>query len=472
MAQSYEVSQILSSRTTAFISTSVTDQLITATNLLNSTTTPTGHQYTYPISETVIILIMMSILTVWCVLGNGLVIMAIVVVHKLKTPNNYLIVSLAVSDILVGVVVMPLAIVYEVLGVWPLGYTACTIWVTSDVTLSTSSILNLLMISVDRYLVITQPFKYSQRRTGKFMMLYITMAWTFSLLISTTPLIAGWLPDQGRQNNWCMVNQKLEYQMYATFIAFYIPLIIMIILYGRIFHITRRFLRAEAKNNPQPVNAEIENNEETHLSTNSSETSSERIPINNNNNSNQRKNVLATSAGPTQAVDQYLALPLDHSQAVNGHHHKRSPLLSNPHNSHLQPDNPVGDHRHGSGLKRFSVATIASIRKVLHRNSHKRNSQAVRTLGAIMGLFTACWLPFFTLAVIAPICGDRCEVPKVVWGIFTWLGYANSCFNPIIYAIFNREFRIPFKEILCCRCQKINEAIRHNDYMYQYGEDT
>lgn len=56
--------------------------------------------------------------------------------------------------------------------------------------------------------------------------------------------------------------------------------------------------------------------------------------------------------------------------------------------------------------------------------------------------------------------------------IFNWLGYFNSFLNPLIYARFNREFRTPFIEILCCRCRKINIRIRSESYAEQYGEPT
>lgn len=52
-----------------------------------------------------------------------------------------------------------------------------------------------------------------------------------------------------------------------------------------------------------------------------------------------------------------------------------------------------------------------------------------------------------------------------------WLGYFNSFLNPVIYARFNREFRTPFKEILCFRCRGINHRLRSESYVEQYGPD-
>lgn len=69
------------------------------------------------------------------------------------------------------------------------------------------------------------------------------------------------------------------------------------------------------------------------------------------------------------------------------------------------------------------------------------------------------WSPFFTVNLVGALCGPGC-VPPLVFAVFTWLGYVNSTMNPIIYSIFNREFRDAFRRVLadarrrvsCCPC--------------------
>jgi 5-hydroxytryptamine receptor 7 len=85
-----------------------------------------------------------------------------------------------------------------------------------------------------------------------------------------------------------------------------------------------------------------------------------------------------------------------------------------------------------------------------------------------MGAFIACWLPFFIVALIRPLAGVK-QVPDSVSSVFLWLGYANSFLNPLIYARFNRDFRRPFKDILLLRCRGINERVRSERYVEQYG---
>ena len=92
--------------------------------------------------------------------GNILVISAVKASPKLDGPTHQLILSLAVADLLLGMLVLPLSAVYEVLDTWVFGQKLCFIWLTVDVWTCTSSIHNLVAISMDRYIAVTHPVKY------------------------------------------------------------------------------------------------------------------------------------------------------------------------------------------------------------------------------------------------------------------------------------------------------------------------
>ncbi|XP_067000389.1 dopamine receptor 1 [Anabrus simplex] len=87
---------------------------------------------------------------------------------------------------------------------------------------------------------------------------------------------------------------------------------------------------------------------------------------------------------------------------------------------------------------------------------HVSDHKAAITVGVIMGVFLICWVPFFCVNIVAAFC--KTCIPGIVFKILTWLGYSNSAFNPIIYSIFNTEFRDAFRRILtthyppCCCC--------------------
>lgn len=78
----------------------------------------------------------------------------------------------------------------------------------------------------------------------------------------------------------------------------------------------------------------------------------------------------------------------------------------------------------------------------------KRERKAAKTLAIITGAFVVCWLPFFLMALILPLCGETCSINDKIAALFLWLGYFNSTLNPVIYTIFSPEFRQAFKRIL------------------------
>lgn len=79
----------------------------------------------------------------------------------------------------------------------------------------------------------------------------------------------------------------------------------------------------------------------------------------------------------------------------------------------------------------------------------KRERKAAKTLAIITGAFVVCWLPFFLMALLLPLCGDECEINDKIASFFLWLGYFNSTLNPVIYTVFSPEFRQAFKRLLC-----------------------
>lgn len=84
----------------------------------------------------------------------------------------------------------------------------------------------------------------------------------------------------------------------------------------------------------------------------------------------------------------------------------------------------------------------------------RMETKAAKTLGIIVGVFILCWFPFFTMYLIRGIC-SQCVIWDLLFDILFWLGYCNSAVNPFIYALFSKDFRYAFKNILCkCVCRR------------------
>ncbi|KAH1009460.1 hypothetical protein HUJ04_001813 [Dendroctonus ponderosae] len=128
--------------------------------------------------------------------------------------------------------------------------------------------------------------------------------------------------------------------------------------------------------------------------------------------------------------------------------------------------------------------TMKQKNKALHIHLHNHQSspyhvsdhKAAVTVGIIMGVFLICWVPFFCINIVAAFC--KTCIPDITFKILTWLGYSNSAFNPIIYSIFNTEFREAFKRILTarypdwCKCGYQSVALNNEKYVTDYGTKT
>lgn len=188
------------------------------------------------------------IIMLFTIIGNGLVILAIFTYRPLKNVQNMYLVSLAVADIAVATFVMPFNVIYTLRNRWDFGLVTCKIWLTCDILCCTASILNLCAIALDRYQAIHDPINYAQKRTLRRVLVGVALVWVISALISIPPLL-GWndWPDEFTPTTPCTLTSERGFVIYSASGSFFIPLIIMSIVYVKIYIATRRRLRSRAK---------------------------------------------------------------------------------------------------------------------------------------------------------------------------------------------------------------------------------
>ncbi|XP_066297236.1 5-hydroxytryptamine receptor 6-like [Branchiostoma lanceolatum] len=329
--------------------------------------------------------------------GNILVLLAVATHRSLQTLSNVFLVSLCVSDLLVGALVMPPAVAITLYGEWIFSPGFCAVWVSFDVMLCSASILNLCVISLDRYIQITRPLQHdvymTNTRTGVLIALawllailylvwpplyiqitrplqhdvymtntragvLIALAWLLAIFASFPPITLGWHEHAGHPSlsdltaftprPQCLFDPSKTYALTASIVTFYIPLAAILFTYSRIYK--------EAKSQATRV-----------------------ASLNKQFRSESRRR--------------------------NG---KRG----------SQPSGPS-------------------------------SAKAIRTLGVILGAFMLTWLPFFVSNIVRPFCGC---IPGEVFEGLTWLGWCNSTMNPVIYPLFIKDFKQVFRKYLpCCR---------------------
>ncbi|XP_053703588.1 histamine receptor H2b [Synchiropus splendidus] len=208
-----------------------------------------------------VVLVIFIILTIG---GNVLVCLAVGLSRRLWRIANCFVVSLAVTDLLLGLLVLPFSATVEISGgKWAFGGALCNIYISMDVLLCTASILTLLAISVDRYLVISSPLSYTRRVTPPRVTLAITAIWALSLAVSFLPIHMGWntsdysvqhvdwkIGEEDKKGRYCVFEWNNNYVLFYTITTFYLPLMLMTGMYLCIFRVARKQVQRIRANTP------------------------------------------------------------------------------------------------------------------------------------------------------------------------------------------------------------------------------
>ncbi len=203
------------------------------------------------------------------VFGNLLVIVSVFRFERLQIIANSFIVSLAFADLLVALLVMPFNASMEIAGKWVFGRIVCNIFNANDVLFSTASLLHICCISMDRYIAIIDPFHYESRMTKRKVFIMLFCAWGASSCISHIPIHMGWYTTEQQKNTLldndeiCEFKVNRIYAVISSSISFWIPTVVMVFTYVKIFREARRQEKVIMKLTkiPDPASEQLNNNQ-------------------------------------------------------------------------------------------------------------------------------------------------------------------------------------------------------------------
>lgn len=385
------------------------------------------------------------------VLGNTLVILSIKVNRHLRTVNNYFLLSLAVADLIVGLLCMNLYTLYLLLGRWPLGAAVCDLWLVVDYVVKNASVMNLLIISLDRYLCMTRPLSYPARRTGRMAVLMIAAAWLLSFVL-WAPAILCWQTAGGKRvvpDGKCYTHLLASpaVTLGTTLPSFYLPALIMIGLYSHLSaasHSRLSALRAQRAStrlsSPSVKDFLLKRRSwvTSDFVSDQSETSTTRP---------RRNHSASRSPGDTsEQTDGRLSPGWGRSRASA---RKRSDEESN----RIENESSSTTDLHRSASAALSVYPSFRSQERRTRRVIARERRVTKTILAILLAFILTWMPYNILAVIAAFC--HVCIPDILWTTGYWLCYLNSTINPGCYALCNVTFRKTFCSLLCCCRRKL-----------------
>ncbi|XP_064794883.1 muscarinic acetylcholine receptor M2-like [Oncorhynchus masou masou] len=475
----------------------------------------------YKTVEVVFIVLVAGSLSLVTVIGNILVMLSIKVNRNLQTVNNYFLFSLACADLIIGLCSMNLYTVYIVIGYWPLGPVVCDLWLALDYVVSNASVMNLLIISFDRYFCVTKPLSYPVKRTTKMAGMMIAAAWVLSFIL-WAPAILFWQFIVGGRTvpeRECYIQffSNAAVTFGTAIAAFYLPVIIMVILYIQISIASKSRVKKETRK-PSGPNPEALSHEQATASNTAK-------PINNNLTAedteqgttqatddvvNQHEGKLQNGKGPSTTGGEGEMEGEDGGRETCAHgeekessndstsgsaaasNHKEEEAVPSRANCNTELVQQPTRHRAKAGGSKLtcikiktsslkgdcytpSNATVEIVpatekqnhvaRKIVKMTKQppkkkktppSREKKVTRTIMAILVAFVATWTPYNVMVLINTFCSSC--IPSTVWTIGYWLCYINSTINPACYALCNVTFKKTFKHLLLCQYKNIRSA--------------
>ena len=361
------------------------------------------------------------------ILGNFIVIVAFARDPAIRgRVSNLFILNLSVADFLIGAVCMSTNLVWLLTDDWALGRIPCQIYMTVDYIVSYMSVLSIILISLDRYRLVTLHLKYMYVQTRRRALVSISCCWGFCLIFYPA-IIIGWSPLTGENNidfsNNCEVQftQNLYMNWILILIEFVIPLVILIYLNTKLYLIIRR--RAEVfvlKDGVRTISNGVtppirkccheSSSGAYHLEERSPNVSLTSLIYHRRTIPGENENFGASAE--TKGTLETAALPCRQTTYIN---------------------NTMGESTVDSPRKQF-----------------KEHRKAAITLSLIVGVYAICWLPFCVKNTIVTFCGP---VDYYVLEVVDNLLWCNSTINPFLYALLNPKYRRFFARVfrwVCC----------------------
>lgn len=404
---------------------------------------------------------------------------------------------------------MPLNIVYLLNRVWTLGLTACLFWLSMDYVASTASIFSLFILCLDRYRSVQQPLKYLQYRTKMRASLVILGAWLLSSLW-VIPIL--WWHDsandekrKGKANCDTQFSHVTWFKVLTAIVNFYLPSIIMLWLYCKIFRAVRKHCQqrevvtgsycsfSENKNVIHGKTKDKQNiclqKQILHENTSHKDkqmSSEHKSTAAKYHFSNSDKSSKAFVSSSNSKAFQCSCLPLTTAQSEpdlekagkkcvcvkkdnkneEDPHSQDSDLSATSDSDTFTENVPSGEQSNpnpdracspqenkenrdfrGLSYLRKTWQTLHTHSKSRLRRQHvSREWKAAKQLGVIMAAFMLCWIPYFVLYMVTVF--QHREQFYTLHMFTIWLGYVNSTLNPFLYPLCNENFKKTFKKIL------------------------
>ncbi|XP_022106793.1 histamine H2 receptor-like [Acanthaster planci] len=184
----------------------------------------------------------LSIIMIVTILGNVAVCYVVYRTRSITTVTGMCITSLALADLFRGILVLPFVVIASIFGGrWTMGDALCSLSGIGYTLFGTASVMTLAAVSIDRYVAILKPLKYTSIITSTRAALFICLIWLVSILMALLPIL-GWSRYSFNPWNGICIANWMEYKPYACFylsVSFVLPFSVLTFCYYKIFKVAR-----------------------------------------------------------------------------------------------------------------------------------------------------------------------------------------------------------------------------------------
>ncbi|XP_072167983.1 muscarinic acetylcholine receptor M2-like [Diadema setosum] len=416
--------------------------------------------------------------------GNILVMLAFRIERRLHKPSNYFLLSLAAADLIIGLFSMPVYSLYLIMDTWPFGSVVCDLWISIDYACSEVSVLNLILISVDRMWSVRSPARYRNKMTIRRAIIMIIPTWVLPILLYFTSVL-GWTTftntEDTREPGDCYLPFMQESPLFttiSTIFVYWVPLFAIFIMYANIYRIIRNLAKKKKKSRekrpctalPRPCPDQLQ----------------QIAPVETTILETEAPGMVTDTTTTTTTTSTSLSVEPSRPDVVR----IANKSIAKRNRSDADSCQDSSDETSSSERRADSTMSAASSRNALESNKGKRNNnnkstkvgslkrghggsmsgskrgfrrtrsqrgerqsrserKATRTLTFILGAFFITWSPYSTIVIIMAWC-ETC-VPMPLYHFSYYLCYINSTINPLCYAFANELFRASFHRILTCQ---------------------
>lgn len=186
------------------------------------------------------VIFVLSFLPMITIAGNILVIITVLKRYRFRQRTNIFVVSLSVADLMVAVTVMPFAILQQFAEVsWTSRKDICLLSMSFDVMFTTTSILNLMCMTIDRYIAVCSPFRYHVLMSRRSVAGLLLTCWilptilSFGFIFGKVHMIG--IEDLYSCSETCFLRVNVHYSLISSFLSFYLPSMFMLVSNVRLF---------------------------------------------------------------------------------------------------------------------------------------------------------------------------------------------------------------------------------------------